>query len=208
MKKYLILASALLTFALPSFSQITPSSYAIGGSSTFMLSSSPSASNLLKTTFSINPEIGKFVSEKWYIGGGLGYTFQKQRVLQTLDETLTSHSNTFSGNFVATRYYPLSEKFYFTMEYGLAGSFSLFQNQLLPDSLVSANINKSVGLSIGASPGFAYFITNKWMLFTRLGRISYTFLKTLEFDNATHSLGYGFQGNSFGLGVRYVFGGK
>lgn len=208
MKKYLILASALLTFAAPSFSQITPSSYAVGGSSSLMLSSSPGGSNFLKTTFSINPEIGKFVSEKWYIGGGLGYTFNQQRMKPSSDEKLTSHSNSFSGNFVATRYYPLSEKFYFTMEYGLGGSFSLFQNQFLPDSLVSANINKSIGLGIGASPGFAYFITNKWIIFARLGRISYNFSKTFEFDNATHSLGYSFQGNSFGLGVRYGFGGK
>ncbi len=208
MKKYLILASALLTFVAPSFSQITPSSYAVGGSSSFNFSSRTSGEGLVRTTFNIRPEFGKFVSEKWYIGGALGYGLDNGRNT-FLDQKLTSRLQVFSGNFVATRYYPLAEKFYFTLEYGLGLNLIATHNETYNNSVVTATNSQSFGANIGVSPGLAYFITNKWMIFARLGKLSYDFSGTFGADNSGyHSIGYSFQGNSFGLGVRYVFGGK
>lgn len=205
MKRIIILSSIVLACASQASAQITPSSHVIGGSSSFTVVSRPSGNNLMRTTFSIRPEIGKFVSDKWLIGGGLGYSIDNNRTILS-NQKLTSRVQNFSGNFAATRFYPLSEKFYFTLEYGLGAGYFLSQTDVLNGSTVSTGVGKGIGLSLGVSPGLAYFINPKWMLFARMGKLSYDFTQTIDFDNAVHSLGYNFQGSSLGLGVRYVLG--
>lgn len=205
MKRIIILSSIIFACASQVSAQITPSSYVIGGSSAFTVASRPSGNNLMSTAFSIRPEFGKFVSDKWLISGGLGYSINNSRTYLS-NQKLTNRVQNFSGNFGATRFYPISEKFYFTLEYGLAANYFLSETDVLNGSTVNTGVGKGIGLSIGVSPGLAYFINPKWMLFTRMGQLSYDFSKMIDFDNAVHSLGYNFQGNSLGLGVRYVIG--
>lgn len=77
---------------------------------------------------------------------------------------------------------------------------------MLNGSIDTSTNQNGVGFSVGVSPGFAYFVNTKWMLFARMGQLSYGYSKTIDFDNATHVLGYNFRGNSFGLGARFIFG--
>jgi hypothetical protein len=205
MIKQFVALSTFLCLALSSEAQLTPSTYLIGGSSSFQLLTRPSGDNLMRSSFAIQPEFGKFVSEKWYIGGGLGYSINNDRIYLS-NQKMNNRIQILSGNFVATRYYPLAEKFYFTLEYGIGASYFLSENDYFNGPVIATGSGRGIGLNVGVSPGLAYFVNPKWMIFARMGSLGYNFSKTINFDNAIHSIGYSFQGNSFGLGVRYVLG--
>lgn len=210
MKKYLILASALLTFTLPSFSQITPSSYVVGGSSSFSLVTSDHPFTKTTTSsFGIRPEMAWFVSEKWLIGGGTGYSISQYLYKDDMFQTRDINQSV-SGFIGATQFFALSDKLYFTLEYSLGLSYSKSVYKSGTDSMITEVLNKSKSRSIGlgVSPGLTYFLNEKWMLFSRMGSLSYGFDQDIKTGIGVHRAGYTFQANSFGLGVRYVFGGK
>lgn len=205
MKKFSIISILVLTCSAQVLAQTKKGSYAVGGSSSFVLTSNPSANNYLRTTFSIQPEFGKFVSEKWLIGGSIGYVFDRLNN-KSFNFENTTKQNRFGASFEATRFYPLTEKFYFTMAYGIGADYTTSRTESFDGTNTVDISSSSIAPSIGASPGLAYFINEKWMVFTRLGSLSYRGSFASNSDAAIHTLGYSFQGNSFGLGAKYVFG--
>ena len=208
MKKLMIISSIVLGCSLQATAQIPESSYIVGGSSSFNLTTNPDDGKILRASFSIRPEIGKFVSEKWLIGGGVGYSISQS---QSSNGFLSNSARTqeFSGNFSATRFYPLAEKFYFTCEYGLGVSYSFTHYESLMNSVLQIeNSTSETSSGIAVSPGLAYFINNKWMIYARMGSLSYRYAHNLDTKTGYHNVGYHLRANSFGIGARYILGAK
>lgn len=203
MKKIIFLASVFVGVSMNSIGQVTPSSFLVGANSNFSLGTNKNG-DVDRIQFSLQPSLGKFVSDKWMTNFGLGYSmmYSKNGSLNR------SNSNQFSGTFGMTRYYPMSEKFYLTLNYSIGAGyektrFSFSQGQ---DSLITNGVNETASAQIFASPGLTYFLTRKWMLFSSFGGLGYSFNTSIVDFAPVHSIGYSFQANSFGVGARYVFG--
>lgn len=208
MKRIIITASIILGCTLQSSAQITKSSYVVGGSSSFSFNTDNNFVGELNTiSFSIKPDIGKFVSEKWLIGGGVGYSISKTRQSNFY---ITSEGlvQSFSGNFAATRFYSIADKFYFTCEFSLGATYSIRSSKLYTDTGPMESSSSIISPNIGVSPGLTYFVNEKWMIYARVGALSYNYAHRIESKTGSHSLGYSLQANSFGIGVRYILGSK
>lgn len=198
MKRIIILSSIIFACASQVSAQITESSYIVGGTSSFGLTSATEG-QLTTWSFGIRPEIAKFVSEKWLVGGGLGYSVGAIHNSFLNGKNLSNNVNGFFG---ATRFYPLADKFYFTLEYSIGLSFTRTNSEFAGNKSTS----EMGSAGIAASPGLAYFFNEKWMIFSRMGSLAYSYDHSFQSDNGFHRLGYSFQANSFGIGARYVLG--
>lgn len=203
MKKIAIISSIILGCNLSSFAQLTESSYIAGVSSSFFLTS-PSNGSADNVMFSISPQIGKFVSEKWLVNGGLGYAMRIQKS-NFGSGTGTNSTHNFSGQFGMTRFYPLSEKMYFTLDYSAGMGYELTNNQYMNDSTVIDSRSTAINLGIACSPGLAYFINKKWMIYSNLGALRYGYNYGIESNSGRHTLSYDLRANPFGIGARYIF---
>ena len=204
MKKIILVSSIFLACATQAFAQITESSYVLGASSSFFMATNPNG-KADQLSFSIQPVAGKFISEKWLMNVGVGYSFR--RLMSSFNPAqLHTTSNTFSGMFGMTRFYPISEKMYWTLDYSIGGGYILNDNQYILDSNVVDSRSTGFVGTLSASPGLSYFVNKKWMLFSSFGALRYTYDVSFNVFSARHTLGYNFQANSFGIGAKYIFG--
>lgn len=203
MKRIVIIASIIFGSNLSSFAQVTESSYLLGASSSFFMATSPNG-KIDQISFSIQPTAGKFISEKWLMNVGLGYYLRQQPSSYQVQSS--SSQNNFSGMFGMTRFYPLIDKMYFTLDYSVGAGYSIRNSQYVQDSVNVDTRSTGFNANLGVSPGLAYFVTNKWMLFSSFGALKYSYDVEFNVFNPRHSLGYNFQANSFGIGAKYVFG--
>lgn len=211
MKTILIATITVITLTSNVFSQITPGSYVVGGGLSFRLkqyrpTDYQSQQNL---NFTISPDIGKFVSEKWLVRGGLGYELHSNRSEFGGINPSSSHtlSNSYSVRFGMTRFIPMGKQFYFTLGGFISPQYTTVKT--VQSSITSYNSSYNiVSGEINLTPGVTYFINNKWMLFSQFGALNYTVDKRSDLNNVTNNLSFNLNANTYLIGMRYVFGSK
>ncbi|MCT4586772.1 MAG: porin family protein [Carboxylicivirga sp.] len=153
--------------------------------------------------FSIKPTIGWFISETTAIGIGISYS------CSNIDHESPNYEHTNKSN----RYYftpylrnykPINDKlFYFTtvsLSYGIG-------KQEMDDREYDHNY-----LSISASPGLCYFLSDKWALKTEFGNLYYQWSKNKttndwgdELETTNNGFGISLDLSSIQFGATYYF---
>jgi hypothetical protein len=129
--------------------------------------------------FIIYPGVVKFVSKKWLIGCRLGHSISHSKN-NNGNSSSRIYQQGISGNFAATRFYSLADKLFFTCEYKLGVGYSLRDTEFESNSQVTESKNSSMGPIIEVSPGLAYFINDKWMIYSQMGSLAYNYNYNLE----------------------------
>lgn len=213
-----ILFTAILSIALtvPSFAQsLQPTEfskpikgdYIIGGTLGFNLNSSPNLGLKSRSmNFSIAPSFGKFISEKYLLHGGLGYSFNNSYSSSTNNDFIKSMSHGINLRFGITRFMPISEKLFFTADafIGTGIGFGKTKSSMFESMNQLRNINATIGIA----PGLAYFINSQWMIYSNIGLLNYTISHDSNAKRTTQSVNLNLSANSFKIGVNYIFKGK
>lgn len=208
MKIHFLTFTAAVLMALGASAQLTPKSYVIGGGFSLAYAQSNSnPTNYSQFNLSLAPTIGKFVNEKWLIEGGVGYGLSSfKNILGSPYNYRTSHSVSLSVG--ATRYIPISERFYFTV--GGFISPRVGMNSASSDNngtIVENNYSVYSG-DVYLTPGLTYFINKKWMLFTQFGALKYSASTQSNSNTVLHNVSMNLNSSSFLVGFRYVLGGN
>jgi outer membrane protein len=151
-----------------------------------------------RNTFSFTPSFGYFVADNFAVGLNLEYSSEKDENLDVIDtKTSTILFEPFARYYIFTP----NEKFAFFAEGGLGfGSTKVDPDQ--------GDETKSGTFRFRVSPGFAYFISDKWSLDFELSGISYTtYDRNKDVDDDKYSV-FTFGVDSFNptLGFRYIIG--
>lgn len=142
------------------------------------------SSNDDRTTFSITPDIGYTLSEHWYAGVGLGYTYIEE-------DELTTHGFSLA---------PYMRYFYHT-----SGKVRLYI-----DSTVGVAMDKPEhqdtdwGWQAGFKPGIIIGLTDRFSLAASMGFIGYRDSEDVE-TLGDDGWGLDLSGNSLQLGFYYSF---
>ncbi len=198
MKKYLF--TLLMITPLLSNGQIKKGDKFIGG--TFRVSSltptksSQSSSNGSKG-FSIYPTMGFLLSDKFAIGGQIGYSYFK--TVFNNNPSSYSKSNSISLGLITRNYFNISDKFIFSIN--SQGNF----DRGTSTSLTSGSETKSQNYQIGVSfqPCFILFPSAKWGLEMSIGSISYNYSLKSSINSGQNYFNLNF--GTINLGVSYYF---
>ncbi|MPQ48889.1 hypothetical protein GCQ56_17970 [Marinifilum sp. N1E240] len=162
----------------------------------------------------IAPQISFFASESTLIGLGLTFEHSDYKNIQRTiyqDGTSVIHSeeitskekrNLFLINPYVTKYSKLKDKFYFTTRVNLMVGFGKQDDSKLTE------------FRVNATPGLAYFVSNKWALTCNVGQIYYNRTRSkLDMDNFSNKsinedYGINVKFNSFTIGFQYVMNKK
>lgn len=137
------------------------------------------------TVFSIIPDIGYTLSDKWYIGIGLKYSYSEEQ---------DTKINVFSAN-------PYIRYFYFT-----TGRIRLFVDSTIGIGMDKSNErNTSLAWQAGFNPGVIFGVTERFSLAAGFGFLGYR-----NSNKGLHILGndgwgIDLSGNSLSLGFFYSF---
>lgn len=207
MKSIIITSIFTLFFACISFAQPTEGTYVVGGHANFGYSKPQS--DLVKsqrTNFTISPSIGKFISEKYQISFGLGYSHHNRKEETSSGSYFKQTAHSFSIRFATTRYFPIADKLYFTLEAAIIPSYDVNLSETEYAGIENKSNNISARLNI--SPGLTYFINKKWMLYSSIGILWYDASYNTKTELTGHQVSFSVSPNSFGLGARYIIGAK
>lgn len=189
--------------------QITPKSYTIGGG--FSIAYTESGSNASNSSqqfnLSISPTIGKFTSEKWLLQAGVGYGLTIFSTNQVYPKPLRS-SHSFNLTAGATRFFPISERFYFTLGGYITPEFSKTLVRTDMNGTIQEDTHSTLSGNASISPGLTYFINKKWMLYSQFGALGYDISSHSNTDKISHGVSMNLNSSSYRIGVRYIFGGK
>lgn len=207
MKNTLFLSLLFVVAAHCSTAQITPKSYVLGGNASFS-HSNPAGDgvdvNRSATQFRIQPSAGKFISQKWLLETSLGYSFNRD-YFSINDYTSDSKSHGVGATFSVSRFFPLGERFYFTLSPRI-GVNSSFGTRTVNDGSFSNNSDfNQFETNASFNGGLAYFIHPKWMLTANVGSLGY---QTIFHDDSSigHNINFSVIGNSFSFGARFILG--
>ena len=192
------------SFLSVSFAQPKQGNYVIGGSTGFNFNKAAnSLSNNYGSSFRIDPQVGKFMSDKFLLEGGLGYSLDHGRTNNNvLLSKNTSHS--ISGNIELTRFLPVADKLYFTLGAYINSSYGLSKSIWETFGSITTNQSNTVRAGIGITPGLAYFLNEQWMIYSNIGALGYDLTYFDSSGLTSHDVGYSFAANPFSIGVRYI----
>ncbi|HYH14484.1 MAG TPA: outer membrane beta-barrel protein [Flavisolibacter sp.] len=166
MKKILLLACTIISFATITQAQIKKGSVLLGGSFGFSKNEYEADANEGKTkSFLAYPSAGVAIKDNWIIGlsGGLSGTRYKPEVSGN-----TYKSNGFSSGLFVRRYMSLSKSFYL---YGNAGiSYNKSESEERHISDYTRNIAVQ-GVSFSVTPGITYAVNNHFHLEAALNNL-------------------------------------
>jgi hypothetical protein len=204
----IILASVITLFAFSStFAQITPKSYTLGGSIDVGFNKMPGQLVELHTTsLSIAPGIGKFISDKYFIEGGVGYSLFARKYDEQSNIIHRTFVHTFSTSFGITRYFPVMDRLYLTFGGQITPAYATVINRTSNYGFTSSSKNDFFLTSVSLSPGLTFFIDKKWMLYASVSLLNYDLIYDFEQDLVGHNLFLSTRSNSFSIGARYVLG--
>jgi hypothetical protein len=192
-----------------SFSQLTEGSYVLGGGVGFSFSKTPGeVINRERTSASITPNFGKFVSKKYLLEVGLGYSYQNRTNQYNSDYFFSQTSNLFSIRFGATRFFPLVDRLYFTLGASIAPAFINSVSETESSGNFLEDESSSFSASLNIAPGLTYFINKRWMLYTSVGVLNYEISHNTSTNLTGHNFYANVSANSFLVGARYILGKK
>jgi len=164
MKKLLLTSVCFLFLMAGALAQTTSGTFALGGGISFTASTEETTGEDQKTTqFQFIPSAGYFVADNLMVGINLNLLSQKGK--QGTAETKFSQFAV--GPFARYYMFTSNEKFAFTGEAGL----SFGSNKYTPST---GNEQKGSSINFYISPGFAYFLNDRWGLDFQLQGITYT----------------------------------
>jgi len=172
--KKMILAALVAVASLSANAQVW-----LGGEAGFNVSSHKGYD---RTDFSIMPEIGYSLNDKWDLAVKVGYEYSK------IDSDVADILDTDEGHFVINPYARYT--FYTTGKVGffLDGGFS-----------IKTDVNDETAWGIGIRPGVKFAASDKITLVAHLGGLGY------EKCGDDSSFGLGVTGNALSLGLYYAF---
>lgn len=209
MKSIIIGSIFTLFITCISFAQPIKGTYVLGGSAGVSFNKSPSdLYKLQRTHFTLSPSFGKFISEKYQLEVGLGYTRQNQLHETDSDNFSRQTSHSLSIRFITTRFFPIADKLYFTLGAAVIPAYVTTRTKSKSFGVEDNIESNSIAARLNISPGLTYFINNKWMLYSYMGVLNYG----ITYDTDSKLIGHNFYANvtanSFGLGARYIIGMK
>lgn len=197
--KYLLSVFFLL-LSWKASSQFTKGDKFVSGS--FSVSDQRSNLNSTWSTFSVSPSIASFLNEKWAVGGSLSYSYGITKSTSANGFSENNHWTVGAG-LLGQRFFPLSEKFYFSVSGSL--NFSRGTTTSTSSSQVGFSETKQdqYSLSLDVNPAFWYFPSSRWGFRAGIGGIGYSFWYDLNRDNRTTS--FSLYGGNVSLGFAYFF---
>jgi hypothetical protein len=198
----IILLTTFLLIPLLTNAQFIKGDKFVGG--TFRLSSqTPINSNGGTTyevnTFYINPLIGFLVSEKFAIGGQIGYSYYNTKYNKNQPSSSEYNSSGFSLGLIAKRYFDISDKFLFSIN-GV-----LDFNRGTEKSTTNTTEDKTQSYQLGATiqPSFTFFPSPKWGFEASIGALSYNYSRNLSNDSGQSYFNFHYE--TISLGLYYYF---
>jgi len=185
-----------------SFAQPKQGNYVIGGSTSFDFdNSSITGVDNFSTSAHLIPQFGKFLSEKILLEGGIGYSWIYNR---TNNNSILAkiHTHGILGNISINRFFALTDKLNFTLGGYLSSSIGFANSTWESSGNITTSSSNRLMAGIGATPGLAYFINDKWMVNAKVGSLGYSM--THFGGNYFHHIGYNFTSDLFSLGIRYI----
>lgn len=212
-----LLIPCFLLFTMLGYSQINRGAVFLGGD--FILSSSASETD--DTDFYLDPKslylnvqstAGYFLSEKWLVGGGLGYSFRSFYTNNYyyfdggyVRSRQRSKDNLYSVSVFAARYIPIKGNLFFNATLEISAGFGNGKEGDSNDNFKRSYDRHVIGASI--SPGLTYFISSRWAAVANIGRLSVNYTDTNGSDGYPDSYTTTFSGslkpNTFSIGVQY-----
>ena len=177
MKKKLLLLSSLV---LSTCTVLQAQNYAVGGSVKAWHNHQDGI-----TSFSVAPDIGYTLSDKWYIGTALGYSYLKKEEIRTNSVSLM----------------PYARYFYY-----VSGKLKLFVDSTAGISLDKSDSEQmSSSWQAGFKPGVIFGLTERFCLAAGFGFLGYR--GTNGETNTLGDSGWGvdISGNSLQIGLYYIF---
>jgi len=154
-----------------SFAQPKQGNLVIGGSTAFNFdNSSITGVDNFSTSAHLIPQVGKFLSEKILLDGGIGYSWIHNR---TNNNSILAkiHTHSILGNISINRFFALTDKFYFTLGGYLSSSIGFANSTWESSGNITTTSSNRLMAGIGATPGLAYFINEKWMMTAKVGAL-------------------------------------
>jgi outer membrane protein len=187
--------------------QITAGKMMTGGSVEYISqkNESPYGDDKQKS-LNLNPQFGYFVADNLVVGLEVSYYRIKRTPLDQNTDTEydTKYTITTLSPFVRYYIFTPNEKFAFYAQARAGYGFSKYKHELF-DTESEGN-----AFSAQVSPGFAYFLTEKWALDLQLAGITYTSADpntgSDAKDDKSSSFSFGVSSLQPQLGFRYFFG--
>ena len=203
MKKSLLLCLTVFSISFLSYAQPQKGLYELGGSVNFSYSKSSKNWYYLSLNSSISPEFGRFITDNLVLGGVMGYSFDYYKDPNS-NPTSTIYEHGIGLGAYVTRYFGISDKFYFTITGSL---YPKFGTQIKELGSVKSNTN-DLSFTLSAYPGLSYFINSKLAVYCSVGNLYYTGDYFFNSKSMSNAAGLSLSGSSIKLGVKYYFGGS
>jgi hypothetical protein len=200
--KYLLTIFVLAT-SVQAFAQFTEGDKVLGGTLWINSNIQPSGSGgVTKSQFvNIVPSFGTFVNSSLEVGGQLGYSASFYRYGQSfIQENKTTGPTV---GIYARKYFPLADKFFFSLQGAFTYSFSKSTNKstdTFTNTVVETETTRNTfGLSV--YPQFIFFPSANWGLQAGFGSIGYTFSRSGSGNQNQININHG----QVGFGISYYF---
>jgi hypothetical protein len=216
--KTILLSLLLAITSLSCLAQINKGTVLLGGNLSFSRNVSKNTSPMNKysgevNTFSLNPTLGFFVSDKWMAGLNIGYSnvnSSNNNPLGSFPSESETNLNLLSVGPVVRYYQPVSDKISFFGQANMGFGFgkSTYESRYNGNSDTQEyNVSSFV---IGLNPGVVFFLTRRIGLEASIGSLSFNRSSSKsESDDAeqeNNSVGISFNPTQLGLGINYYFG--
>lgn len=140
-----------------------------------------------QTHISIEPEIGFFLSDRFIIGGHIGYDFMYRKDITKRfhgTQITTEDTHTFNFGLLFRRYFTITDKFFFAL-----------------DGIPFCQISEGYTLGARIRPVLTFLPTDKWGFEGSFGNISYRYWRSDVSNPKSDS--FDFRLGNLSLGLRY-----
>lgn len=176
---------SLIIISFSSFAQLQDASFIVGGSAG--LHSEPVNPTTKFTNYSIQPVLAYVLAEDKVLGLALSYSGNK---IEFAPDAESKSTNIEAGVFYR-KYSPITEKLFFNWKIA-AGILSEKRDGAMTET-------NSLGFGARFSPGLTWTATDKLLVVSRVGNLSY-FQKTGEVEGGVFTLNF----NSLSLGLEFL----
>ncbi|MBS1952092.1 MAG: hypothetical protein OJF59_000964 [Cytophagales bacterium] len=195
MKTILLLLLSFISFAVSA--QFTKGDKFLGGSLNISSQNGASYNPITNNRFSVGPQAGYFLTEKYALVAKLNYT---GAFYETTGSKVISTS--FSITPAVRRYFQISDKFFFNLDAYVG--FSRQTDKLTNSFSNLTTQNPYYYLSAGIEPGFIFFPAPNWGFNASLGGLNYSHYQNLSTASTSNSIGLTWS-SSLTFGVSYYF---
>lgn len=159
------------------------------------------------TSFYVSPHIGTFYRDGVEVGIGAGFSFSRNSIGNDGEES-TYKNYMFSLSPYVRKYFPITEKLFFTAGASAGAGFGRRSSRSTPDGSFT-NTSKEFSFGINASPGLVYFATERLGFSIDIGGANWsrrtTTAEQTDYKTTETSFRASFSPSSSTIGIRYIF---